>query len=103
MKLRGIKSRSEYQDQKTEEDEPVHDSGIGFPEGLHLDKTIDQERFHPIGKTVQPRLRLAQRDPQLPPSIHAVGEDEKGDRREGKKEGFEMLGIPEDLPALISD
>ena len=103
VKLRGVESRSEDEDQKTKEDEPVHDSGIGFPEGLHLDKPIDQERFHPLGKTVQPRLRFAEGDPHPPPPVDAVGEDEKSNRREDKEEGFKSLGIPEDLPALISD
>ena len=39
-----IEGRPEEEDHKTEEDQAVHDPGIGVAEGLPLEKPVHQER-----------------------------------------------------------
>jgi hypothetical protein len=73
------------------------------PKGLPLDEPVHQERPDPLLETVRPDLRLADGDPHPPPPVDAVGEDGHGDRGEEKEDGLKILGIPEDLPAFVSD
>ena len=103
VKFRGVDGRPYDEDQKSEEDEPVYDPGVGFPEGLHLEEPVDQERFYPLREAVETRLRSSESDPQPPPPVNPVSEDDEGHHREAIEEKLESLGIPEDLPALIAD
>ena len=102
MELRGIEGRPEDEDKKTEEDQTVHDGGIGVEEGFPLEEHVLQERPDPLREAIHAPLRLAEGQPQLPPPVDAVGDDREGDRREEKEERLKGLGIPENLSSFIS-
>ena len=102
VEFRGIEGRPEDEDKKSEEDQAVHDGGIGVEEGLPLQEHVLQERPDPLREAIHAPLRFAEGKPQLPPPVDAVGEDRQGDRREEKEERLKGLGIPEDLPSFIS-
>jgi len=48
MEFRGVKGRSEDENQKTEKDQAVHDAGIKILECLDLEQTIPQEELDPF-------------------------------------------------------
>ena len=78
VKFRGIEGRPEDEDKKSEEDQAVHDAGIGVEEGLPLQEHVLQERPDPLREAVHAPLRLAEGHPHLPPPVDAVGEDRRG-------------------------
>ena len=63
MELRGVEGRAEDEDEKSEEDEAVHDGRIGVEEGLPLEEHVLQERPDPLRETVRAQLRLAEGHP----------------------------------------
>jgi len=102
VKLRRVEGGAEDQDHESEEDQPVHDAGIGVLEGLDLQEAVAPQQLQALLRVVPPDLGLAHGRPHLPAAVDAIGEDAQGDKGEQKEPQFKMLGIPEDLPSFIA-
>ena len=99
----GDQGRPDEEDPEAEEDQAVHDPGIGVAKGFHLEESVQQQRPDPLPEAIHPDLRLAQGDPHLPAPVDPVGEDCHGEGRQGIKKNTERLGVPVDLPPLVTN
>jgi hypothetical protein len=103
MEFRGVKGRSEDENQKTEKDQAVHDAGIKILECLDLKQTVPQKELDPLIPVVPPDFRFAHGGPHLPPPVNAVSKDGHGYSGEEKKKRLKMLGIPENFSSLVAN